>query len=88
MRSPYHLRTVEVRNATDSLQTLKIEPTSGQHLGASTTFTGVLEPGEVKVLYLYHGLEYDASIFPVHHDRYGLPEAPREFVIIGGSEPL
>ena len=62
MRSPYHLRTVEVRNATDSVQTLKIEPTSGQHLGASTTFTGVLEPGEVKVLYLYHGLEYDVRI--------------------------
>ena len=62
MRSPYHLRTVEVHNATDSLRTLKIEPTTGQHLGAATTFTGVLEPGEIKVLYLYHGLEYDIRI--------------------------
>lgn len=26
---------------------------------------------------LEEGLSYDASIFPVHHDRYGLPGAPR-----------
>lgn len=24
------------------------------------------------------GFEYDASVFPVHHDRYGMPGAPRE----------
>jgi polysaccharide deacetylase family protein (PEP-CTERM system associated) len=24
-----------------------------------------------------HGIEYDSSIFPVHHDRYGIPGAPR-----------
>jgi polysaccharide deacetylase family protein (PEP-CTERM system associated) len=24
------------------------------------------------------GFEYDASIFPVHHDRYGIPDAPRD----------
>ena len=24
------------------------------------------------------GFDYDSSIFPVHHDRYGIPEAPRE----------
>jgi polysaccharide deacetylase family protein (PEP-CTERM system associated) len=26
---------------------------------------------------LEQGIEYDASIFPVHHDRYGIPGAPR-----------
>ena len=26
---------------------------------------------------LDHGVEYDSSIFPVHHDRYGIPGAPR-----------
>ncbi len=62
MRSPYHLRVVEVRNASDQMQVLKIEPTASQHLGAATTFTGVLKPGEIKVLYLYHGLEYDVRI--------------------------
>ncbi|HEY7472789.1 MAG TPA: hypothetical protein VIE68_10635 [Gemmatimonadota bacterium] len=62
MRSPYHLRTVEVRNATSEPKVLKIEPTASQHLGAATTFTGVLRPGEVKSLYLYHGFEYDFRI--------------------------
>jgi len=62
MRSPYHLRTVEVRNATDEPKILKIEPTASQHLGAATTFTGVLRPGEVKSLYLYHGFEYDFRV--------------------------
>lgn len=62
MRSPYHLRTVEVRNATDEVKVLKIEPTASQHLGAATTFTGVLRPGEVKSLYLYHGFEYDFRV--------------------------
>jgi hypothetical protein len=62
MRSPYHLRTVEVRNATDQPKVLKIEPTASQHLGAATTFTGVLRPGEVKSLYLYHGFEYDFRV--------------------------
>jgi len=62
MRSPYHLRTVEVRNATDEPRVLKIEPTASQHLGAATTFTGVLRPGEVKSLYLYHGFEYDFRV--------------------------
>lgn len=62
MRSPYHLRTVEVRNATDGPYVLKIEPTASQHLGAATTFTGLLKPGEVKSLYLYHGFEYDFRV--------------------------
>jgi len=26
---------------------------------------------------LEEGYEYDASIFPIHHDRYGIPDAPR-----------
>lgn len=62
MRSPYHLRTVEVRNATDEPKVLKIEPSASQHLGAATTFTGLLKPGEVKSLYLYHGFEYDFRV--------------------------
>lgn len=62
MPSPYHLRTVEVRNATEEPRILKIEPAASQHLGAATTFTGVLRPGETKSLYLYHGFEYHFRI--------------------------
>lgn len=72
IRSPYHLRTVEVRNTSDEARTLLIEPTGDQHLGAATTFTGRLSPGEVKVLYLYHGFEY--------HFRIVDPDNPTELV--------
>lgn len=73
MRSPYHLRSVEIRNATSHAQTLAIEPTADQHLGASTTFVGLLEPGEVKVLYLYHGFDYQFRIL----DPKGVDELSR-----------
>jgi polysaccharide deacetylase family protein (PEP-CTERM system associated) len=29
------------------------------------------------------GYEYDTSIFPVHHDRYGIPDAPRHVHLCG-----
>jgi len=67
IRSPYHLRIVEVRNTSDEERTLLIEPTGEQHLGAATTFTGRLSPGEVKVLYLYHGFEYHFRIVDPAH---------------------
>ena len=75
-RSPYHLRVVEVRNASEEAQTLKIEPAAGQHLGAATTFTGVLKAGESKLLYLYHGFEYDFRIL----DEPGYAEVTRHRV--------
>ncbi len=31
------------------------------------------------------GLRYDSSIFPVRHDRYGVPEAPRTPFVLEGS---
>ncbi len=62
MRSPYHLRVVEVRNTTDRPQVLTIKPTADQHLGAATTFRGVLKPGEIKTLYLYHGFTYQLRL--------------------------
>lgn len=32
------------------------------------------------------GFEYDSSIFPVHHDRYGVPNAPRGPFHVAGRE--
>ncbi len=32
------------------------------------------------------GFEYDSSIFPVHHDRYGVPDAPRGPFLVTGRE--
>jgi polysaccharide deacetylase family protein (PEP-CTERM system associated) len=30
------------------------------------------------------GFRYDSSIFPIYHDRYGIPEAPRTPFLVGG----
>jgi len=32
------------------------------------------------------GMLYDSSIFPIHHDRYGVPDAPRTPFIVRGHE--
>ncbi|MGL4421803.1 MAG: XrtA system polysaccharide deacetylase [Gemmataceae bacterium] len=32
------------------------------------------------------GYEYDSSIFPVRHDRYGVPDAPRQPFLVRGEE--
>ncbi|HET9581857.1 MAG TPA: hypothetical protein VFP76_03495 [Gemmatimonadota bacterium] len=61
-RSPMHLRIVELRNDTGTDWILTIEPTADQHLGAATTFTGRLRPGETKTLYLYHGFRYRVDV--------------------------
>jgi polysaccharide deacetylase family protein (PEP-CTERM system associated) len=35
------------------------------------------------------GITYDSSIFPIHHDFYGIPDAPREpFTVQTASGPL
>ncbi len=35
------------------------------------------------------GFEYDSSVFPVRHDRYGVPDAPRgPFVAVGASREI
>ncbi len=35
------------------------------------------------------GFEYDSSIFPVRHDRYGIPDAPRTpFIAVGNEREL
>lgn len=75
MRSPFHLRVVELRNTTDNPWVLEVAPSEGQkQLGGATTFTGELQPGEVKVLYLYHGFEYE---FVVREKAYGQVEVAR-----------
>ena len=59
MRSPYHLRMVEVENTSEGEWLILVAPAGDQALsGATTTFTGVLQPGRTKRLFLYHGFEY------------------------------
>lgn len=68
MRSPMHLRVVELFNETQADWIVTIEPTADQHLGAATTFTGRLRPGETKTLYLYHGFRYQVDVLEERGD--------------------
>lgn len=61
-RSPMHLRFIEFRNDTDRELVLTIVPAADQQLEAPTTFTGRFEPGELKILFLYHGLRYQVEV--------------------------
>ncbi|MDB5308755.1 MAG: chitin deacetylase [Gemmataceae bacterium] len=48
------------------------------------TFSVVRETGWAVDVLAACGFEYDSSVFPVRHDRYGIPEAPRgPFVAVG-----
>ncbi|MGH8950572.1 MAG: hypothetical protein ACRDX9_04030 [Acidimicrobiia bacterium] len=67
-RSPMHLRVIELRNDTDRELVLAIEPTADQKLEAPTTFTGRFEPGETKILYVYHGLRYQVDVLEPNGD--------------------
>jgi GWxTD domain-containing protein len=70
IRSPAHPRIIELRNTTDEMRMILIEPAAFQHLGGSTTFTGRLRPGETKILYLYDGYTYRFRLVDVSGARH------------------
>lgn len=90
MRSPMHLRVVELFNETGDDWIVTIEPTADQHLGAATTFTGRLRPGETKTLYLYHGFRYRVDVLesrghPVASQIY---QVDRDLGLVFGGDSL
>jgi len=53
------------------------------------TFSVVRETGWAVDVLADCGFEYDSSVFPVRHDRYGIPDAPREpFLAVGREREL
>lgn len=53
------------------------------------TFSVVRETGWAIDVLADAGFEYDSSVFPVRHDRYGIPEAPRgPFLAVGREREL
>ena len=50
------------------------------------TFSVVRETGWALDVLAECGFEYDSSIFPVRHDRYGVPDAPRGPFLAVGTE--
>jgi polysaccharide deacetylase family protein (PEP-CTERM system associated) len=53
------------------------------------TFSVVKETGWAIDVLADCGFEYDSSVFPVRHDRYGIPDAPRgPFVAVGKQREI
>jgi polysaccharide deacetylase family protein (PEP-CTERM system associated) len=53
------------------------------------TFSVVRQTGWALDVLAECGFEYDSSIFPVRHDRYGIPDAPRgPFVAVGRQREI
>lgn len=90
MRSPMHLRVVELFNETGADWIVTIEPAAGQHLGAATTFTGRLRPGETKTLYLYHGFRYRVDVLEEEGDPVtsGVYTVDRDMGLVFGGDSL
>ena len=64
----------DVRESRALLQDLSGQPVLGYRAPSFSIVERSLWALEVLV---EEGYRYDASIFPIHHDRYGIPDAPR-----------
>jgi len=65
-----------------------LEDISGQKIAGfrASTFTITRDSLFALSLLLEEGYSYDSSIFPVYHDRYGIPDFPRGPVVVCRSE--
>lgn len=64
----------DLRKSVDILQQTAGVPVRGYR---APTFSLILSTAWAVDVLAESGLKYDSSVFPVHHDRYGIPEAPR-----------
>jgi len=71
--SPAEFRD-ELRRAIDIIQSITNEPVLGYR---APGYSIIRESIWAWDILLELGLRYDSSIFPVKHDRYGIPSAPR-----------
>lgn len=76
----------DVRRSTDALEQASGAPVAGYR---APTFSVVRQTGWAIDVLAEAGLRYDSSVFPVLHDRYGVPDAPRTpFVAQGRSRAI
>ncbi len=75
----------DLRRAKGILEGLTGGPVLGYRAPSYTITDSTLWALDILV---EEGFRYDSSIFPIHHDRYGIPDAPRFpfFVYKNGSE--
>jgi polysaccharide deacetylase family protein (PEP-CTERM system associated) len=76
----------DVRRTKDTLEQISGEEVVGYR---APTFSLVRQTAWAVDVLAELGILYDSSIFPVRHDRYGVPEAPRvPFVLCGPGASL
>ena len=76
----------DLRRSKDALEEVIGEPVVGFR---APTFSIVRETGWAVDVLAECGFEYDSSVFPVRHDRYGIPDAPRgPFRVVGREREL
>jgi len=73
----------DIRESIDLLQQAGGVPVYGFR---APTFSVVRETAWAIDVLADLGLKYDSSVFPVRHDRYGVPDAPRTPFIVRGVE--
>jgi polysaccharide deacetylase family protein (PEP-CTERM system associated) len=72
----------DIRRCKDALEQATGRPVFGYR---APTFSVVKETGWAVDVLASSGLTYDSSIFPVRHDRYGIPDAPRTPFVVEGT---
>lgn len=71
--SPSHFRE-DIRRAKASIEQACGQPVLGYRAPSYSIVESSMWAVDVLI---EEGYAYDASIFPIHHDRYGIPDAPR-----------
>lgn len=72
----------DVLKSKDTLEQILGEPIIGYR---APTFSVVRQTGWALDVLAEEGFAYDSSVYPVRHDRYGVPEAPRGPFLAGGE---
>ena len=83
--TPVEFRT-DVRDARRTIEDATGEPVLGYR---APTFSVVRRTLWALDVLGEEGFQYDSSVFPIHHDRYGIPDAPRfphRVTLRGGGE--
>jgi polysaccharide deacetylase family protein (PEP-CTERM system associated) len=76
----------DLSQSKDALEQVTGQPVLGYR---APTFSVMAQTAWAVDVLAEVGLEYDSSIYPVYHDRYGVPEAPRSpFLVRGGSHAI
>src|SRR5260221_2114423 len=76
----------DIRQSREALEDVIGEPVLGYR---APTFSVMQQTAWALDVLAEEGLAYDSSIYPVRHDRYGVPSAPRApFMAVGDNHDI